>query len=118
MPKYVVIFPADNEAEWEAGSAADHQATFDTDQEFIRRLAEHGGALAGGAALAHSRTARTLRRGPASSALVTEGPFAETVEQISGFFIVSCEEKEALVAAAKVLLRAHAVVEIRPVEDC
>ena len=31
MPEYVVMFPADNEAEWEAGTEADHQPTFDTD---------------------------------------------------------------------------------------
>ena len=111
------MFPADYEAQWEAGTAADHQATFDTDQEFIRRLAEHGGALTSGAALAHSRRARTLRRGPDSRALVTDGPFAETVEQMSGFFIVRCEDYEALVKSAEVLIRAHPVVQISPVED-
>ena len=37
MPDYVVMFPADNEAEWMAGTSADHQATFDTDEECLRR---------------------------------------------------------------------------------
>ena len=49
--------------------------------------------------------------------LVTEGPFAESVEQLSGFFIVTCDEYDALVEAAQVLTRAHPVVEIRPVEE-
>src|SRR6478735_3482132 len=110
------MFPADNEAEWEACTEADHQVTFDTDQEFAQLLKSRGGAVTGGAGLAHSRTARTIKRGPMSNALVTEGPFAETVEQISGFFIVTCDDYDALVEAAQVLTRAHPVVEIRPVE--
>jgi hypothetical protein len=114
---YVVMFPADNEAEWEAGTEADHQATFDTDLEFAQLLKARGGAVTGGAGLAHSSKARTLRRGPKSNALVTEGPFAETVEQMSGFFVVTCDDYDGLVEAAQVLTRAHPVVEIRPVEE-
>ena len=49
--------------------------------------------------------------------LITEGPFAESVEQVSGFYIVTCDEYDALVEAAQVLTRAHPVVEIRPVEE-
>jgi hypothetical protein len=64
---YVVMFPADNEAVWEAGTEADHQATFDTDQEFARLLKARGGAVTGGAGLTHSSKARTIKRGPASS---------------------------------------------------
>jgi hypothetical protein len=54
MTDYVVMFPADNEAEWEAGTKADHQATFDTDYEFGQLLEARGGAVTGGAGLTHS----------------------------------------------------------------
>ena len=117
MADYVVMFPADNEAEWEAGTEADHQATFDTDHEFAQLLKARGGSVTGGAGLAHSRTARTIRRGSTLGTMVTDGPFAESVEQISGFFMVTCDDYDALVEAAQVLVRAHPVVEIRPVED-
>lgn len=117
MTDYVILFPADNEAEWEAGSEADHQATFDTDAEFARLLKDCGGVITGGAGLTHSREKRTIRRGPDATALVTDGPFAESVEQISGFFVVSCDDYDNLVEAAQVLSRAHPVVEIRPVEE-
>ena len=115
MTDYVVMFPADNEAEWEAGTEADHQATFDTDHEFAQLLKARG-ATGHGAGLAHSSRARTIKRGPKSNALITEGPFAETVEQMSGFFIVTCDDYDALAAAAQILTQAHPVVEIRPVE--
>ncbi|MFC6343664.1 YciI family protein, partial [Nocardioides hankookensis] len=76
-----------------------------------------GGAVTGGAGLTPSSQTRTLRRGPESQALVTEGPYVETVEQISGFFMVTCDDYDALVEAAEVLVRAHPVVEIRPVAE-
>jgi hypothetical protein len=117
MTDYVVLFPADNEAEWENGTEADHQATFDTDAEFGRLLEARGGAVTGGAGLTHSSRAWTIKRGPASGALVTEGPFTESVEQLAGFYLVTCANYDALVEAARVLVRAHPVVEIRPVED-
>lgn len=117
VPQYVVMFPADIESEWMAGTPADHQATFDTDAEFVQRLTARGGAIKGGAALSDSRLAKTIRRGPETRPLVTDGPFAETAEQLSGFYIVTCNGYDALVEAAEVLLRAHPVVEIRPVEE-
>ena len=117
MPEYIVMFPADNERAWEAGTQAEHQATFDTDFEFGQLLAARGGAVTGGAGLTHSSTARTIKRGADSRPLITEGPYAETVEQLSGFFIVTCDDYDALVEAAEVLVRAHPVVEIRPVKE-
>jgi hypothetical protein len=92
MTDYVVLFPADDEQEWRVGSEADHQRTYDTDAEFVQELKAIGGA-------------------------VSDGPYAETVEQISGFYLVTCDSYDALVDAARVLTRAHPVVEIRPVED-
>ncbi len=115
MSDYVVMFPADDEAAWLAGSEADHQETYDTDAEFARLLQAAGGSITGGAGLAASSTARTLRRGP-GGVTVTDGPYAETVEQMSGFFLVSCADHDALVEAARVLVRSHPVVEVRPVD--
>src|SRR6478752_5359593 len=89
VPDYVVMFPADSEAEMDARSDADRQAVFDTDYEFGQLLAARGGAVTGGAGLQRSRHARTLRRGPESRAFVSEGPAAESVDQLSGFFLVT-----------------------------
>jgi hypothetical protein len=117
MTDYVVMFPADNESEWADRTEAERQATFDTDYEFGQLLAARGGAVTGGAGLTHSSQARTIRRGPNANVLVTDGPYAESVEQLSGFFVVTCDDYDALVDAARVLTGAHAVVEIRPVKE-
>lgn len=48
--------------------------------------------------------------------LVTDGPFAETKEQIGGVFIIECENlDEAIEMAARVPLAEHGSVEIRPI---
>ena len=116
MPQYVVMFPADSEAEWEAGTEADHQAVYDTDMEFGRLLEQRGGVITGGRELASSRRARVVRRGPNGTALVSDGPYAESAEQLSGFYLVTCDDEDGLVEAAQVLVRAHPAVEIRLAE--
>jgi hypothetical protein len=117
MTDYVVLFPADSESAWEQGTEADHQATYDTDVEFSRLLGERGGRITGGAELASTRRTHVVRCGSDGRALVTEGPYAESVEQLSGFYLVTTDDEGGLVEAARVLVRAHPVVEIRPVED-
>jgi hypothetical protein len=117
MTSYVIMFPADNEAEWDAGTEADHQAVYDTDREFGRLLEQRGGRMTGGAELSTWKRAHAIRRGPNGTALVTDGPYAESAEQLSGFYLVSIDDEAALLEAAQVLVRAHPAVEIRPVES-
>jgi hypothetical protein len=59
--------------------------------------------------------ARTLR-GPGAGVAI-DGPFAETKEQLLGFYVVDCVSEDAALAAARDLRSANptAVYEIRPV---
>jgi hypothetical protein len=73
------------------------------------------GRLGPAARLGATSLARTLR-GPGSG-VVTDGPFAETKEQLLGFYVLECADEDAALEAARELLRANpnAVYEIRPV---
>ena len=73
------------------------------------------GRLGPAARLGATKKARTLR-GPGAG-LVLDGPFAETKEQLLGFYVLDCATEEAVIAAARDLRRANptAVYEIRPV---
>jgi hypothetical protein len=73
--------------------------------------------MTGGAELSTWKRAHAVRRGPNGTALVTEGPYAESAEQLSGFYLVSIDDEQALLEAAQVLVRAHPAVEIRPIES-
>jgi len=59
--------------------------------------------------------ARTLR-GPGQGTVI-DGPFAETKEQLLGFYVLECADDDAAVEAARELRRANpsAVYEIRPI---
>jgi hypothetical protein len=67
------------------------------------------------ARLEPTRRAVTLREKGAG--LITDGPFAETKEQLLGFYIVDCPTLEAAVAIARDLRHVNptAVYEIRPI---
>ena len=78
------------------------------------KLAQKG-RLGPVARLMPTTTATTLRKG--KEAIVLDGPFAETKEQLLGFFVVECASLEEAIETAKDLGRAsssHGSYEIRP----
>jgi hypothetical protein len=47
---------------------------------------------------------------------VTDGPFAETKEQLGGFYILDCDDlDEAIAYARKIPAAEHGSIEVRPV---
>jgi hypothetical protein len=78
------------------------------------RLAE-AGRLGPAARLGPTADARTLRRERRPPVL--DGPFAETKEQLLGFYVVDCENMDAALQVAQDLGRANpsAVYEVRPI---
>jgi hypothetical protein len=113
MDKYVVFVFGDDEDEWESLSAEEKDVTFQADYRFGELLASRGGQVVGGAGLAHSKGTRWLTRDPAGRAVVTDGPYAETVEQLVGFFIVESPDLETVTEACQQMLPVHARLEIR-----
>jgi hypothetical protein len=85
------------------------QAYFDFTEE-VRAA----GKLVGGEALESVSTATTvsLRGGKTE---IVDGPFAETKEQLGGYYILDCKDlDEALHYAAKIPDAAYGRVEVRP----
>jgi hypothetical protein len=78
------------------------------------RLKEEG-RLGPAARLGETKQACTLR-GPGAGTVI-DGPFAETKEQLLGFYVVDCATREEAVEVARDLRRANptAVYEIRPI---
>jgi hypothetical protein len=70
--------------------------------------------------LAASSTATTVRI-QGGRALVTDGPFAETKEQLAGYYILDCQDlDEALAWAAKIptaCAGATGCIEVRPIRE-
>jgi hypothetical protein len=86
-----------------------------TDLEAVQSKLRKEGRLGPVARLAPTKKAVTLRKG--REAMLMDGPFAETKEQLLGFYVVDCESIEEAAAIARDLGAASGTkgaYEIRP----
>jgi hypothetical protein len=75
------------------------------------------GEYVAGAPLQPTSVATTVRVRDGEQ-LVTDGPFAETKEQLGGYFLVDTESvDEALEWAAKIPAARHGTIEVRPLQE-
>ena len=111
MTTYVVLLPGD-EAAWESASEEDRSAMYARHGEFARLLAERGHKITGGAELTHSREAKLVRRTD-SGISVTDGPYAETVEQLTGFYVIDTDDLDDLLEVCGHLAEGDGPVEVR-----
>jgi hypothetical protein len=81
----------------------------------FRTEAEAAGVLVSNGAL-QPVTAATTVRVRNGKTLITDGPFAETHEQLGGYFLFDCQDlDEAISWAAKIPGATYGSVEVRPV---
>jgi hypothetical protein len=110
MTQYVVLLPG-NEAAWQEATEEQRAAMYEKHRRFADLLVSRGHTLMGGAELTHSRTARVVR-GDLDAVTVSEGPYAETVEQLTGFYEVATEDLDDLLNLCG-LLAGGGAVEVR-----
>jgi hypothetical protein len=73
------------------------------------------GAFLGGEGLEPTATATTLELRPDGDALVTDGPYAETKEQLGGFYLLECADLDEAIAWARKIPMPNGKVEVRPI---
>ena len=81
--------------------------------EYTERL-KASGCYVDGKALQPTSTATTVRK-QGDRVLMTDGPFAETREQLGGFYLIEAADLDAAIELAKKCPSGH--VEVRPVMD-
>jgi hypothetical protein len=95
-------------------SPADQGKLFADYMAFSKELKASGKGK-GGDALKPTPTATTVRVRNGKRA-TTDGPFAETKEQLGGYYIIDCKDlDEALEWAAKIPSATYGSIEVRPV---
>jgi hypothetical protein len=114
--RYMLLIYKD-EKRWDEMPMEERGAVFQGAVEYSEGLRGRGVYLAGDP-LEPSSTATTLRM-KSGKAVRTDGPFAETKEQLGGYSIVEAESlDEALsVAARHPLLRAGLSIEVRAIRE-
>jgi hypothetical protein len=101
---------------WEGLSPSERRQVYDEMVALSEELTARGQYL-GGFPLFPSSSATSVRVRDGKR-LVTDGPFAETREQLGGYMIVDVKDlDEALAVAARVPLARTSTVEVRPVRD-
>ena len=113
--KYMLII-AGHEGGWEDRTPEEAKAEMGRWFAYTQEL-EDAGALLAGEGLQESATATTVRIQENGERVVTDGPFAETKEQVGGFYLIEAANlDEALEWAKKIPARAGNI-EVRPVMD-
>ncbi|HEY3751168.1 MAG TPA: YciI family protein [Pseudonocardiaceae bacterium] len=111
MPQYVaILYTAD--VDWTLPEYSQEMKGY---QEFGEAAAA---VIRGGNALYPTATATTVRvnGGKGGDVITTDGPYAETKEAITGFYLLECADlDEAVAQAAKIPAAWTGAVEVRPV---
>jgi hypothetical protein len=105
-----------DEARWERIAESERAAIMRDYAAWVERTVRSGQHLATGR-LQPTAAARTIRMRN-GKAVVTDGPFAETKEQLGGYHLLECKSPAEAVAVARRIptLRAGGVVEVRPLD--
>jgi hypothetical protein len=113
--KYMLLICRDEQA-WAQFSVAERRKIYEDTVELSQELTAKGQYLAGHPL--HPSSSATSVRVRDGRRLVTDGPFAETREQLGGYMIVDAKDlDEAIAIAARVPLARTSTIEIRPVRE-
>ncbi|OFW77815.1 MAG: hypothetical protein A2Z48_11710 [Actinobacteria bacterium RBG_19FT_COMBO_70_19] len=114
--RYMLLIYGD-EAVWEAMGPDEQGSQFQAYADYTNWLIEKGWMRAGEPlhGTSEATTVRIIRDG---QTVTTDGPFAETKEQLGGYYIVECENlDQAIEAAARIPAARGGSIEVRPIAD-
>jgi hypothetical protein len=102
----------DDEKRWNKLGKPDYGSELDEYRAFGKEFAK---AIQGGHALQPTTTAKTVRVRDGKQ-LATDGPFAETKEQLGGYYLVEARDAdEAIGIAARIPGARYGSIEVRPI---
>ncbi|HKE56722.1 MAG TPA: YciI family protein [Pyrinomonadaceae bacterium] len=109
--KYLLLI-YDNEKEWGSLNEAEQGKIYADYGKFSQSVKDNGNYL-GGAQL-HPTSSATSVRVRDGKQLVTDGPFAETHEQLGGYYLVEARDiDEAISIAARIPSARFGTIEVR-----
>jgi len=113
--KYLLLI-YDNEQDWNAITEGERQQIYGEYRQLREQLLSRG-QFVGGSQLQPIATATSVRVRDGKE-MVTDGPFAETHEQLGGFFLIEAENlDEATSIAAHIPSAKTGTIEVRPLVE-
>jgi hypothetical protein len=111
--QYLLLIYANEAEEAKLGEAAMKTMTADY-RSFTQAIIQEGKFKAGDA-LKPSTTATTVRVRDGKT-MTTDGPFAETREQLGGYYLIEAKDlDDAVAVAARIPSAKHGSIEVRPI---
>lgn len=111
---YYALFIYADEAEWTRHDEAKQSEVMSRHEELERDLRKAGKYVDCGGL--HPTEAATTLRIENGKTLVTDGPYAETKEQLGGFYLVDAKDlDDALSIAKRIPVTGRGAIEIRPI---
>jgi hypothetical protein len=113
--RYLLLIYED-ESGWASLSPEEQAAGMAGYNGFTEWLRDQG-LMRAGEALAPTTSATTVRVRD-DQTLTTDGPFAETKEQLGGFYMIECDDLDrAIDAASRIPGARHGSIEVRPIAE-
>jgi hypothetical protein len=113
--RYALLIYA-SEQEWAGQTEEQSQAAYQEYMAFTKDIVDRG-LMKGGEALQPTSTATSVRVRNGDT-LTTDGPFAETKDQLGGFYLVDCKDlDEAVEVAAGIPDARRGTIEVRPIME-
>lgn len=113
--KYLLLIYTEEKA-WDALPPAEQKRVIGEHQAFAEDLGRRGQLLAGEAL--HPVATATSVRVQRGKVIATDGPFAETKEQLGGFYLIEARDlNEAIQLAGRIPAPCGDCIEVRPVLD-
>jgi hypothetical protein len=112
MSRYLVLLPAP-EAEWAQLPESEHEKGMRSHEQFHKDLADGGHRLLVVSPLEPSAQATSMRPDGNGAALVTDGPFTESAEQIVGFYLIESDDEADLRSACERFAARGELIEFR-----
>ncbi len=116
MTQYLVLLPSP-EARYQTATDQEKQDLHQAHTDFVELLDQRGHKMVGGAQLTQSPHTKLARGNAVDAVTVTDGPYAESAEQVGGYYLVETDDVDDLAQVCGRLMSTpfHAAVEIRPI---
>jgi hypothetical protein len=113
--KYLLLI-YDREQDWNNMNEAEQGAIYGEYMKFSQKIKDSGNYITG--AQLHPVASATSVRVRDDQQLVTDGPFAETHEQLGGYYLVEAKDlDEAAALAARIPSARLGTIEVRPLVE-
>jgi hypothetical protein len=112
--EYMILIHSDETYEAPAPGTPEFEAMMGEWFAYNQRLID-GGHWIAGASLQPTLTATTVRKSFGGAPAVTDGPYAESKEQLGGFYLISAADLDQALELAAAIPIPVASMEVRPV---